>query len=149
MRVNLFVLCDHAHTHQGLLTAVGIRRRLVVPEMPWVHSQLYLAWEMIFDHSEFLEGQTSPFTLRITLQNEDGKGLLDLRRKTQLRGQVPAGGRASQFEVLGLSNITFRNPGPHTFVMRVNDVVKTDITFDVLQADPPKKRRLESGEGDG
>jgi hypothetical protein len=148
VEIPFMVVCDHAHKHRGLLTCAGIRKRIMVPELPWTHPSLFVAWETTLDHAEFLDGLTSEFEFQLTIQDEDGKKILELRRKTRMQGSVRAGQKGSQFEVLGLAGLVFRRPCTHTFVIRVNGQVKAEEAIDVMLSEPKRGTRGE-GEGDG
>ncbi|MDZ4864660.1 MAG: hypothetical protein SGJ01_14600 [Gemmatimonadota bacterium] len=86
MDVTFAHLCDYATVSQdGKLSVMGIFGAINTPQVPAVHPQMYLAFELAFDYTEI----GRDFTAGVQIVDEDGKIIWDLKGGGSIQSPLP------------------------------------------------------------
>ncbi|HSJ15670.1 MAG TPA: hypothetical protein VK939_14700 [Longimicrobiales bacterium] len=133
MQVKLALLADYANvTAEGKLNILGIFDRIRVQEVPVVHPQMHLILRLEAHAAE----RDRSHAVEIRLHDPDGQTVFEVR------GQVVPHGAFGQTiatnQILTLNNLQLAKAGGYTFVVLVNNDLKSELALDVElgSADP-------------
>lgn len=112
MEVNFAHLCDYATVSQdGKLSVMGIFSQINAVQVPVMHAQMYLAFELGFDYTEV----GKEFTAEVQVVDEDGrliwgvKGAGTIRSSTLSKpGDGPTAG-----QIFAITNLRFEKFGTY------------------------------------
>ncbi len=126
MQVKLAVLADYANvTAEGKLNILGIFDRINVHDVPAVHPQMHLILRLEAHSAE--RGRTQ--NIEIRLYDPDGQTVFEVRGD-----MVPQGGPGQTIatnQILTLNNLQLNKTGGYTFVIFVNNDLKSEVPLGV------------------
>lgn len=126
MQVKLALLADYANvTAEGKLNILGIFDRIRVQELPVVHPQMHLILRLEAHPAE--RDRSHPVEIR--LHDPDGETVLDVRGEVVPHGEV--GHTIATNQILTLNNLQLSKCGGYTFVVLVNNDLKSEVPLDV------------------
>jgi hypothetical protein len=132
VQVKLALLADYANvTAEGKLNILGIFDRINVMEIPAVHPQMHLILRLEAHPAE----RNRPHNVEIRLHDPDGETVFDVRGDFVPQGK--AGETIATNQILTLNNLQLAKPGGYTFVVLVNNDLKTEVPLAVEVAPPP------------
>ena len=132
MQVKLALLADYANvTAEGKLNILGIFDRIRVQELPVVHPQMHLILRLEAHPAE--RDRSHPVEIR--LHDPDGETVLDVRGDVVPHGEV--GHTIATNQILTLNNLQLRKSGGYTFIVLVNNDLKSEVPLDVDLAPEP------------
>ena len=122
MNVRLAVLADYANvTGDGKLNILGIFDRINLLQIPAVHPQMHLVLRIEAHPSEL----NRTYDVEIRLQDPAGNTIFEVKGEIVPRGE--AGQIVSTNQILTLNNLQLEKIGEYTFVVMINNEVKTEI----------------------
>lgn len=132
MQVRLALLADYANvTAEGKLNILGIFDRINVHEMPAVHPQMHFILRLEAHPVE----RDRTHVVEIRLYDPDGQTVF------QVKGDMVPHGMPGQAiatnQILTLNNLQLAKTGGYTFVVFVNNDLKTEVGLVVELADAP------------
>jgi len=126
MNVRLAVLADYANvTGDGKLNVLGIFDRINLLQIPAVHPQMHLVLRIEAHPSEL----NRTYAVEIRLHDPVGVIIFEVKGEIVPRGE--AGQIVSTNQILTLNNLQLEKIGEYTFVVMVNNEVKTQIPLAV------------------
>lgn len=126
MQVKLALLADYANvTAEGKLNILGIFDRISVREIPAVHPQMHLVLRLEAHPAE----RNLSHAVQIRLYDPDGDTVFDVNGDIVPQGQ--AGQTIATNQILTLNNLQLSKSGGYTFVVLVNNDVKSEIPLGV------------------
>jgi hypothetical protein len=126
MQVKLAILADYANvTAEGKLNILGIFDRITVREIPVVHPQMHLILRLEAHPAE----RNRSHAVEIRLYDPDGETVFDVNGDIVPHGQ--AGLTIATNQILTLNNLQLNKSGGYTFVVLVNNDVKSEIPLGV------------------
>ena len=126
MNVRLAVLADYANeTGDGKLNILGIFDRINLLQIPAVHPQMHLVLRIEAHPSEL----NRTYAVEIRLQDPAGAIIFEVKGEIVPRGEP--GQIVSTNQILTLNNLQLEKIGEYTFVVMVNNEVKTQIPLAV------------------
>lgn len=133
MQVKLALLADYANvTAEGKLNILGIFDRIRVQDLPVVHPQMHLILRLEAHSAE--RGRSHPVEIR--LHDPDGQTVFEVRGEVVPHG--PTGQTIATNQILTLNNLQLMKTGGYTFVVLVNNDLKSEVPLEVElgSADP-------------
>lgn len=129
MQVKLALLADYANvTAEGKLNILGIFDRINVNALPAVHPQMHLVLRFEAHPAE----RDRMHNVEIRLHDPDGQTVFEVKGDVVPHGQ-PGQSIASN-QILTLNNLQLSKPGGYTFVVFVNNDLKSEVPLGVEQA---------------
>ena len=126
MNVRLAVLADYANvTGDGKLNILGIFDRINLLQIPAVHPQMHLVLRIEAHPSEL----NRTYAVEIRLQDPAGAIIFEVKGEIVPRGEP--GQIVSTNQILTLNNLQLEKIGEYTFVVMINNEVKTQIPLAV------------------
>jgi hypothetical protein len=126
MQVKLAILADYANvTAEGKLNILGIFDRITVREIPVVHPQMHLILRLEAHPAE----RNRSHAVEIRLYDPDGETVFDVNGDIVPHGQ--GGLTIATNQILTLNNLQLNKSGGYTFVVLVNNDVKSEIPLGV------------------
>jgi hypothetical protein len=126
MNVRLAVLADYANvTGDGKLNILGIFDRINLLQIPAVHPQMHLVLRIEAHPGEL----NRTYAVEIRLQDPAGAIIFEVKGEIVPRGEP--GQIVSTNQILTLNNLQLEKIGEYTFVVMVNNEVKTQIPLAV------------------
>jgi hypothetical protein len=126
MQVKLALLADYANvTAEGKLNILGIFDRIAVQEIPAVHPQMHLILRLEAHPAE----RNRAHDIEIRLYDPDGETVFEVKGDIVPHG--PAGQATATNQILTLNNLQLNKSGAYTFVVLVNDDVKSEVPLGV------------------
>jgi hypothetical protein len=136
MRVTYAHLCDYALLSvEGKLGMLGVFSRIAVQQLPALHPQAYLVFELALDYTEI----GHPFDVRVECVDADGTLVIGARTQIQTQGIGRPGDRPLVPQILRLPPIQFTRAGAYD----INIFLGTDpasagrVSFEIVQLAPP------------
>jgi hypothetical protein len=126
MQVKLALLADYANvTAEGKLNILGIFDRITVRELPALHPQMHLILRLEAHAAE----RNRPHVVEIRLYDPDSDTVFQVNGDIVPQGQ---GGQAvATNQILTLNNLQLNKSGGYTFVVLVDNDVKSEIPLGV------------------
>jgi hypothetical protein len=126
MQVRLGVLADYANvTAEGKLNILGIFDRINLVQIPATHPQMHLVLRIEAHPSEL----NRTYDVEIRLQDPERLTIFEVKGEIVPRGDP--GQIVSTNQILTLNNLQLEKIGEYTFVVLINDEVKTEIPLAV------------------
>ena len=126
MQVKLALLADYANvTAEGKLNILGIFDRINVPEIPSVHPQMHLILRIEAHPAE----RNRAHNVEIRLHDPDGQTIFEVKGDLVPLG-VGAHNTATN-QILTLNNLQLMKTGGYTFVVLVNNDLKSEVPLEV------------------
>jgi len=125
MQVKLALLADYANvTAEGKLNILGIFDRITVQDLPVVHPQMHLILRLEAHAAE----RNRTHNVEIRLHDPDGDTVFEVKGE-----MVPHAGPGSSAtnQILTLNNLQLSKVGGYTFVVFVNNDLKSEIPLAV------------------
>jgi hypothetical protein len=136
MQVNFAHLCDFAlMSAEGKLSLIGLFSRIVVPQLPAVLQQSFVAFEIELDYTEI----GTPVDVRVEIVDADGAKVIKGTHHVPTQGQGKPGDRALIPQVMRLPPLQFGRAGSYDInIFLGTDVApKGRITFDIVSTGQP------------
>ncbi len=132
MEVTFAHLADYASvSKEGKLSVMGIFENINVPEFPYTHPQMYLAFRIRLNYAEV--GREIP--LRIECVDADGNRVFQAMATFQLaaaEGRKPKrGDKPASNQVIGVNGTKFTRSGNHDVNIFMGDKLMAQIEFEV------------------
>lgn len=126
MQVKLALLADYANvTAEGKLNILGMFDRITVNELPAVHPQMHFIMRLEAHAAE----RERSHNIEIRLYDPDGQTVFEVK------GDFVPHGRPGQTiatnQILTLNNLQLTKTGGYTFVVFVNNDLKTEVPLGV------------------
>jgi hypothetical protein len=132
MQVKLALLADYANvTAEGKLNILGIFDRISVHEVPVVHPQMHLILRIEAHPAE----RDRVHNVEIRLYDPDGQTVFEVKGDVVPQGSV--GQTVATNQILTLNNLQLAKAGGYTFVVLVNNDLKSEIPLGV-ELDQPR-----------
>jgi len=137
MHVKLALLADYANvTSEGKLNILGIFDRINVSELPAVHPQMHLILRLEAHPAE----RDRVHNVEIRLHDPDGGTVFEVKGDLVPHGRT--GETIATNQILTLNNLQLTTPGGYTFVVFVDNDLKSELQLGVevgtpAGADPP------------
>jgi hypothetical protein len=126
MQVKLALLADYANvTAEGKLNILGIFDRIAVQEIPAVHPQMHLILRLEAHPAE----RNRAHNIEIRLYDPDGQTVFEVKGDVVPQGQ--SGQPVATNQILTLNNLQLQKSGGYTFVVLVNNDVKSELPLAV------------------
>jgi hypothetical protein len=126
MQVKLALLADYANvTAEGKLNILGIFDRISVNQIPAVHPQMHLILRLEAHPAE----RDRPHNIEIRLYDPDGQTVFEVKGDVVPHGQV--GQTIATNQILTLNNLQLDKAGGYTFVVLVNNDLKSELPLGV------------------
>jgi hypothetical protein len=131
MQVKLALLADYANvTAEGKLNILGIFDRISVNQIPAVHPQMHLILRLEAHPAE----RDRPHNIEIRLYDPDGQTVFEVKGDVVPHGQV--GQTIATNQILTLNNLQLDKAGGYTFVVLVNNDLKSELPLGVELDNP-------------
>jgi hypothetical protein len=132
MQVKLALLADYANiTAEGKLNILGIFDRINVEEVPAVHPQMHFVLRLEAHPAE----RNRVHNVEIRLHDPDGTTVFEVKGDVVPQGQV--GQTLATNQILTLNNLQLQKSGGYTFVVFVNNDLKSEVPLGVEVEKPP------------
>jgi hypothetical protein len=126
MQVKLALLADYANvTADGKLNILGIFDRIRVQEVPVTHPQMHLILRIEAHAAE----RDRSHMVEIRLHDPDGQTVFEVRGEVVPHGSY--GQTIATNQILTLNNLLLAKTGGYTFVVLVNNDLKSEVPLDV------------------
>ena len=133
MQVKLALLADYANvTAEGKLNILGIFDRINVPEVPIVHPQMHLVLRIEAHPAELNRAHN----VEIRLHDPDGQTLFEVKGDMVPQGSM--GNTISTNQILTLNNLQITKTGGYTFLVLVNNDLKSEVPLEVETIPQPE-----------
>src|SRR5687768_3606735 len=131
MQVKLALLADYANvTAEGKLNILGIFDRISANQIAAVHPQMHLILRLEADPAE----RDRPHNIEIRLYDSDGQIVLEVKVDVVPHGQV--GETIASNKILTLNNLQLDKADGYTFVLLVNNDLKSELPLGVKLYNP-------------
>ncbi len=132
MEVTFAHLADYASvSKEGKLSVMGIFENINVPDLPYVHPQMVLAFRIRLNYAEV--GNEIP--LRIECVDADGNRVFEAKATFQFGTaegrQARPGDQPALNQILGINGAKFTRTGTHNVNIFINDQLMAQIEFEV------------------
>lgn len=126
MQVKLALLADYANvTAEGKLNILGIFDRINVSQIPAVHPQMHLILRLEAHPAE----RDRAHAVEIRLHDPDGMTVFEVRGEIVPQGSATRAIATNQ--ILTLNNLQLEKSGGYTFIVFVNNDLKTEVPLGV------------------
>ena len=133
MQVKLALLADYANvTADGKLNILGIFDRIQVGELPAVHPQMHFILRLEAHPAE----RDREHRVEIKLHDPDGQTIFQVQGQIHPR-TATAPGAVTTNQILTLNNLQLTKTGGYTFIVFVNNDLKSEVPLTVVQSGPP------------
>lgn len=130
MQVKLALVADYANvTAEGKLNILGIFDRIHVAELPAVHPQMHFILRLAAHPAE----RDRQHAVEIKLHDPDGQTVFQVQGEIHPRSAT-ASGAATTNQILTLNNLQLTKTGGYTFIVFVDNDLKSEVSLDVVQA---------------
>ncbi len=136
MEITFAHLCDYATvSREGKLSVLGIFSQIHAAQVPLVHAQAFLAYELKINYAEV----GRPVVLDIQIVDEDGKKLLGARVNGAVQSGTPVkpGETPLIEQILGIHNLTFPRFGVYNVNFFLNERLAKQLEFRLVQTQAP------------
>ncbi len=125
-------LADYASvSREGKLSVMGIFENINVPELPYTHPQMFLAFRIVLNYAEV--GNEIP--LKIECVDADGNKVFQANAKFQVaaaKGAKPKrGDKPALNQILAINGVKFTRAGNHDVNIWVSGQLMAQIDFEV------------------
>ena len=128
MKITLAVLADYANVSQeGKLNIMGVFDRILAPSVPISHPEMRLVLRMEVEQAELGRDQS----IEIQCMDEDGDDLLRIEASVTVSKETDS---LIFNNILDMKGLTFNKFGGYTFSVFVNNDLKKQISFDVVDS---------------
>jgi hypothetical protein len=133
MQVKLALLADYANiTAEGKLNILGTFDHIAVSEFPAVHPQMQLILRLEAHPAE----RDRSHLIEIRLHDPDGDTVFEIKGDMLPRGGMPGENLATN-QVIGINNLKLGKPGEYTFVIFIDNDMKTELPLTVTRMPAP------------
>jgi hypothetical protein len=144
MQVKLALLADYANvTAEGKLNILGIFDRINVGAIPAVHPQMHLILRLEAHPAE----RGRPHNIEIRLHDPDGQTVFEVKGDMVPHGE--SGQTIATNQILTLNNLQLTKTGGYTFVVFVNNDLKSEVPLGVELGEPPQPSEAKPDVGSG
>lgn len=132
MEVAFAHLADYASvSREGKLSVMGIFEHINVPELPYIHPLMYLAFRIVLNYAEV--GNEIP--LKIECVDADGNQVFQAKATFQVaavEGRTPKRGDTPGLnQIIGINGVKFTRAGNHDVNIFVGGKLMAQIEFEV------------------
>ncbi|MEX0892952.1 MAG: hypothetical protein WEB88_12365 [Gemmatimonadota bacterium] len=130
MQVKLALVADYANvTAEGKLNILGIFDRIHVGELPALHPQMHFILRLQAHPAE----RDRQHAVEIKLHDPDGQTVFQVQGEIHPRSTT-APGAATTNQILTLNNLQLTKTGGYTFIVFVDNDLKSEVSLDVVHA---------------
>ena len=133
MQVKLALLADYANvTADGKLNILGIFDRIQVGDLPAVHPQMHFILRLEAHPAE----RDREHRVEIKLHDPDGQTIFQVQGQIHPR-TATAPGSITTNQILTLNNLQLTKTGGYTFIVFVDNDLKSEVPLAVVQGQRP------------
>lgn len=129
MNVDTLLVADYANvTDRGKINVMGIFRRIVAPQFPARHPQMYLIVGLSADVAEYGENRK----LIIKLLDPDAQEMMSFSREFKVSKGV-GWQRSEVNNIIQLRDLIFKKEGTYEFSILIDNDLKSRITIELVK----------------